>query len=134
MEIFEKTLPGGFSCVITRLSFNTELLMPNLTESGYKKMSIDQSFKAHKRDGLKVMYRIKLDNENYYHERRIITKILKWFCNDKTNATGCNKEHQTPSWLKFNLLLKTVDLDDEIGQHLFVVDIEFDKKRAIEQE
>ena len=49
-------------------------------------MSIDQNFKAYKRDSLKVMYRIKLDNENYYNERRIITKILKWFCNDKTNA------------------------------------------------
>ena len=72
MEIFEKTLPGGFSCVNTRLSFNTELLMPNSTESDYKKMSIDQSFKAYKRDNLKFMYRIKLNNENYYHERCII--------------------------------------------------------------
>ena len=38
------------------------------------------------------MYRIKLDNKNYYHERPIITKILKidepyWLRNDKTNAT-----------------------------------------------
>ena len=49
--------------------------MPNLTESDSKKMSIDQSFKAYKRDDLKVMYRIKLDNENYYHERAIITQI-----------------------------------------------------------
>ena len=38
-----------------------------------------------------------------------------------------------PSWLKFNLLLETVDLDDKIG-HLFVVDIEFDEKRATEWE
>ena len=38
-------------------------------------MIIDQSFKAYKREDLKNMYRIKLDNENYYHERRIITKI-----------------------------------------------------------
>ena len=37
MEIFEKTLIGGFSCVNTRLSFDTEILMPILTESDYKK-------------------------------------------------------------------------------------------------
>ena len=35
MEIFEKTLCGGFSSVNTRLSFDTELLMPNLTKSDY---------------------------------------------------------------------------------------------------
>ena len=38
MEIFEKTLTGAVSCVNTRLSFNTELLMPNLTETDYKKI------------------------------------------------------------------------------------------------
>ena len=37
MEIFGKTLIGGFSCVNTRLSFDRELLMPNLTEADYKK-------------------------------------------------------------------------------------------------
>ena len=34
---------------------------------------------------------------------------------------------------QFNLLLETVDLDDEIG-HRFVVDIEFDEKIATERE
>ena len=46
---------------------------------------------------------------------------------------GCIKEHPAPSWLKFNLLLETVSLDDKVGD-LFVVDIEFDGKRATEQE
>ena len=46
IETFEKTLTGGFSCVSTRLSFNTELLMPNLTNTDYKKMNIDESSKA----------------------------------------------------------------------------------------
>ena len=52
MEIFEKTLTGGFSCVNTRLPFDTELLMPNLTESAYKKMSIGKSFKSYKLEKL----------------------------------------------------------------------------------
>ena len=49
MEIFEKALCGGFSSVNTRLSFDTELLMPNLTKSDYQNMNIDQSFKTFKR-------------------------------------------------------------------------------------
>ena len=49
----------------------------------------------------------------------------------KTMPTGCIKEHPALSWLKFNLLLKTVDLDDKIG-HPFVMDIELDKEIATE--
>ena len=127
---------GGFSGVNTRLLFDTELLMPNLTESDYKKMSTDQSFKAYKRDDIKVMYKIKLDNENFYHERRIITKILKLdksnqygFAMTKSMPTGCIKEHSTPSWLKFSLLLETVNLNGKIG-HLFIVDIKFDREKS----
>ena len=45
--------------------------------------------------------------------------------------TGCIKEHPSPSWLEFNLILKTVNSDDEI-EHFFVVDIKFDEKRATE--
>ena len=63
METFEKTLTGGFSWVNTKLAFDTEILMQNLSETDYKKMNIDESFKAHKRKDLKVIYEIKLDNE-----------------------------------------------------------------------
>ena len=55
------------------------------------------------------------------------------FAKTKPVLTGCIKEHPTLSCVKFNLLLKTVDLDDKIG-HLFVVDIEFDEKKASERE
>ena len=37
MEIFEKTLSGGFSSVNTRLLFHTELLILNLTQNDYQK-------------------------------------------------------------------------------------------------
>ena len=50
----------------------------------------------------------------------------------KLMPTGCIKKHSL-SWLKFSLLLKTIDLDNKIGR-LFVVDIEFDEKRATECE
>ena len=100
MEVFGKTLIGGFSCVNTCLYFDTELLMPNLTEADYKKMKKDGSFKPYKRDNLKVICRIKLHDEECYTERRIITKILKMDENNQygfamTNplSTGYIKEH-----------------------------------------
>ena len=76
METFEKTLSGGFSCVNTRLSIDSEILMPNLTEKDFQKMNIDQSFKAYKRDDLKLIYKIKLDNQENYSKKRVITKTL----------------------------------------------------------
>ena len=78
--------------------------MANLTDTDYKKMNIDESFKAYKRDGLKAIYKIKFDNENTYHERRIITKILKLdkniqygYAMTKPMPTGCIKEYPSPS-------------------------------------
>ena len=139
VEVFEKTVCGGFSSVNNRLSFDTEMLMPNLRSSDYDKMTIDESFKAFKRDDLKVVYSLKLDNEKKFSKRRIISKIVKLDENNQYGyamtrpmPTGCIKENNSPSWLKFNLLLETVSLEDKIG-HLFIVDIEFDIENADER-
>ena len=140
MEVFEKTLTGDFSCVNTRLSFDTELLMPNLTEVDYRKLINDERFKAYKTDDLKLIYKIKPDNEDSFHNRRIITKILEIDANNqyvfgmtKPMPTGCIKEHPALTWRKFNFLIETGDLDDPIGD-LFVVNIEFDNTNATEHE
>ena len=76
--------------------------------------------------------------KNFYHERCTFSKIVNLDENNqygssmtKPMPTGYIKEQPAPSWLKFNLLLKNADLDNEIG-HVFVVDIEFDEKRATE--
>ena len=45
-EIFEKSLIGGFSCVNTRLGFDSEVMLPSFTKQEYAKMNIDQSFKC----------------------------------------------------------------------------------------
>ena len=139
MEVFEKTVCGGFSSVNNRLSFDTELLMPNLKTSDYEKMSVDESFKAYKRDDLKIVYSLKLNNDKNFSKKRIISKIVKLdennqygFAMTRPMPTGCIKENNSPSWLKFNLLLETVTLEDKIG-HLFIVDIEFDVKNADER-
>ena len=45
---------------------------------------------------------------------------------------GCMKKNLPPSWLQFNLIIKTVDLDDDVAD-LSVVDIEFNEKVATKQ-
>ena len=102
-------------------------------------MKTDKSFKAYKRDNLKVIYRIGLDDEKCFTERRITTNILQMdennqngFAMTKPMLTGCIKEHPALSWRNFNFLLKNVDLENKIG-HLFIVDIEFDAENATEK-
>ena len=85
METFEKTVAGVFSCVNTRLSFNTEILMPNLIERDYRAMNIDERFKAFRRDDLKVACLLRLDGEIHPEKRLVITKIYKL---DENNQYG----------------------------------------------
>ena len=131
MEIFEKTVCGGYSSVNNRLSFDTELLMPNCSKADY-----DANPNLFKRDDLKLGYILKLDNSSGYERKRVITKIVKFdennqygFAMTRPMPTGCIKQNPSPSWATFNLLLEKVSLEDKIG-HLFVVDIEFDFENA----
>ena len=75
MEAFDKTFSGGFSCVNTRLSLDSETLMPNLTEKDFQKMNIDQSFKAYRRNDLRLIYKIKLGNQENFCKKRVIIKF-----------------------------------------------------------
>ena len=140
IEVFEKTVTAGFSCVNTHLFFDTEILMPSLTKSKYSKKSINERFKAYKRDDVKVIYNIKLNNKKKFQKRRIISKFLKLgesnqcgFAVTKPIPTGCIKEKPLPMWRTFNLLIETVSLDDPISQ-LFVVNIKFDHENATEKQ
>ena len=124
------SLIGGFSCVNTRLSFDTEILLPNV-ENPDKENWKDYSYK--------VSYDLKLDREEKYSTKRVISKILKLdesnkygYAMTKPMPTGSIKK-KVPSWREFNLLLETADLDDSIG-HLFLVDIFFDYKKATQEQ
>ena len=135
VEVFEKTLTGGFSSVNTRLGFDAEILLPNYKPSEFNKMTIDESFKAFKNQNYKVSYKLKLDGDDKYRDIRVSSKIIKFDENNqygyamtKPMPTGSIKE-KSSSWTEFNLLLERVDLDDKIG-HLFVVDIKFDWENA----
>ena len=54
VEVFEKTLTGGFSAVNTRMGFDTEILLPNLKTADFNKVTIDERFKSFKNQNFKV--------------------------------------------------------------------------------
>ena len=98
VDIFEKTLTGGFSCVNTRLAFVRETLLPNSTdENNNGDLNKDYNYK--------VCYQLKLDDEKDYLARRVISKILKLhennqygFAMTKPMPTGCIKKEPDPTW------------------------------------
>ena len=122
LEIFEKTITGGFSCVNTRLAFDTSILLPKkLDKSGRDKE-------------WKIAYNINGEN------KRVISKILKLDENNqyghamtKPLPTGCIKNDPDVSWKTFNLLLESVSLEGKIG-HLYIADIKFDYEDATKKQ
>ena len=59
-KVFEKSLIGGFSCVNTRIGFDSEVMLPSYTKQEYAKMNINQSFKAYKNQNFKIGYKLKM--------------------------------------------------------------------------
>ena len=64
VELFQKTVTGGFSSVSTRLSFDTSIFLPKNQLTNTRDLNF------------KVVYDIK-NNENIIELKRVITKILK---------------------------------------------------------
>ena len=129
-EIFEQTVIGGFSCVNNRLAFDTQILLPKISE----KMNVKTDF------NFKTAFDLKMTKTSDKEKKRVITKILKLDENNqyghgmtKPLPTGCIKNDFDVSFQTFNILLESVDLEDKIG-HLYIVDIEFDYKNASQKE
>ena len=138
-EIFEKSLIGGYSCINTRLGFDTEVLLPNFSRAEYAKMNIDQSFQDFQNQNYKTGCKIKLDGDTKYNDYRVTSKIIKFdennqygFAMTEPMPVGSIKD-KDPSWAEFNLLMEKISLDDPIG-HMFVVDIEFDYQKATDRQ
>ena len=133
VEIFEETVIGGFSCVNTRLAFDSQILLPDLADKIHlEKNPMNKDF------NYKVVYNLKMNNEKV--KKRVITKILKLDENNqyghgmtKPLPTDCIKDNDDISWETFNFLLEKVSFEDTIG-HLYIVNIEFDTKNATERE
>ena len=108
IRVFEKTLIGGYSCVNTRMAFDTEFFLNDLDNEKV----IFKTANGHlKRFSSKI---IKMDENNKYGFA--MTKPLPYGCIKK-------KKHFT-SLEELPTLLENVTLEDKLG-HLFVVDSEF---------
>ena len=64
VELFEKTLIGGFSCVNTRLVFDSITLLSKILQGQY-----NENFKA--------IYKTKNEEKNIFGDKRIVTKNFK---------------------------------------------------------
>ena len=106
VEIFEKTVTADFSSVNTRLTFDKQILLPNLEyKDDLEKNPLNKDFKY------KVVYNLKLDGKKA-QKKRVITKILKLDENNqyvngmnKPLPTGCIEDDNDLNWETFNILL-----------------------------
>ena len=63
VQIFEETVVSGFSCVNTRLAFDSQILLPNFADkTNLENNPMTKSF------DYKVVYNLKLDNEKVKKE------------------------------------------------------------------
>ena len=58
LKFFKKTVIGGFSCVNTRLAFDSQILLPSLTDKiDLKNNLLNKNF------NYKIVYNLKMNNE-----------------------------------------------------------------------
>ena len=73
--------------------------MPNISRAAFDNMMIDESFQIFERQDFKGGYKLTLDGEKTYTDKRVISKILKLDGNNqygyamtKPLITGCMKK------------------------------------------
>ena len=114
VRVLVKTLIGGFSCVNTRMAFDTQIFLNDKrNEKVLFNLEIDRKNKT-KRISTKIL---KIDENNHYGQ--VMTKPLPYGC--------IKKQVNPPSLLEFNKILDKISHEDKIG-HLFIVDIKFHNK------
>ena len=108
VRIFEKTVMGGYSCINTRMAFDTNVL---LKDTKSEKLLFKTADGQLKRFLSKI---IKMDENNQYG--MAMTRSLPYGC--------IKRKLSVPSFEELEQLLKSVTLEDKIS-HIFTVDIEF---------
>ena len=108
VRIFEKIVMGGYSCINTRMAFDTDLLLKDVKNEKVLFKTVDGQLK---RFSSKI---IKMDENNQYDMAMI--RPLPYRC--------IKRRPTVPSFKELKQLLKSVTLEDKIG-HIFTVDIEF---------
>ena len=111
VRLFEKTVIGGFSCVNTRLAFDTNIL---LKDTGQEKVLVEISI-----DGKKQLKKVLVHNFKNGQEQPV------WNGHGKAITIWVyKKEDKVPLLTEFNKILDRITYNDSIG-HLFTVDIKF---------
>ena len=112
VRVFEKTLIGGFSCINTRLAFDTDILVKN-PESEKVLVEIENNEGQKQLKGFSSKI-IKMDESNQYGQA--MTKPLPY--------VSIKKQKEAPTLNQLNKILDAIGHNDTIG-HLFTVDIKF---------
>ena len=76
VKLFEKTFMSGFSCANTHRVFDTNILMPNV------KPDLANESQYRKRKDLKIVYSLRLKDDEKYQNYRVVSKM------DKNNQYG----------------------------------------------
>ena len=108
IQVFEKTLIGGYSCVNTRMAFDTEVFLKDVKNENVLSETAEGQLKRF------LSKIIKMDENNQYGFA--MTKPLPYGCIKKRNSV--------PSLQELAEILENVTLKDTLG-HLFIVDIKF---------
>ena len=108
IRVFEQTLIGGYSCVNTRMAFDTEIF---LKDAENQKVIFKTQNNQLKRFSSKI---IKMYENNQYG--MATTRPLPYGCIKREKKVLSIEEHTD--------LIKNVTLEDKIG-HIFTIDIEF---------
>ena len=106
IRVFEKTLIGGYSCVNTRMVFDTDLFLKDTKKEKVLFKTADGQLK---RFSPRI---IKMDENNQYGQA--LTKL----------ETCIKKKKKVLSFEELPALLKSVTFDDNI-RHIFTLDMEF---------
>ena len=108
VRVFEKTVMGGYSCINTRMAFDTDILLKDTKNEKVLFKTVDGQLK---RFSSKI---IKMDEKNQYG--MAMTRPLPYGC--------IKRQFAVPSFEELEQLLKSVTLEDKIG-HIFTVDVDF---------
>ena len=108
VRVFEKTVMGGYSCINSRMGFNTDIFLKDIKNGKVLFKTVDGQLK---RFSSKI---IKMDQNNQYG--MAMTRPLPYGC--------IKRKEKTFNFEELEQLLKSVTLEDKIG-HISTVDIEF---------
>ena len=108
VTIFEKTVMGGYSCVNTRIGFDTDLFLKDTKNEKALFKTADGQLK---RFSSKI---IKMDENNQY--RMAMTRPLPY--------GRIKRKERILNFEELDQLLKSITLEDKIG-HIFTVGIKF---------